>query len=172
MNARRQLTHCWSSFEPPKMLKKKKCMIYPFPIPPDKKETVACNKVHASLAVTSKSELEPCSKTQKNRKRPTKTKKIEGNKNLQQKFTNKSQKSQASQAACSSSSSSQEPQTFLPASAMASVCFRTCHVRRFLDDISTSAAYYGKKEKSCSNLEQLKRETNGEEDWKGRYKQY
>jgi hypothetical protein len=39
----------------------------------------------------------------------------------------------------------QEPQTF-PASAMAPVCFRTSHVRRFLDDISTSAAYYGKKE--------------------------
>jgi hypothetical protein len=29
MNATRQLTHCWSSFAPPKMLKKKKCMIYP-----------------------------------------------------------------------------------------------------------------------------------------------
>jgi hypothetical protein len=29
MNARRQLTLCWSSFEPPKMLKKTKSMIYP-----------------------------------------------------------------------------------------------------------------------------------------------
>jgi hypothetical protein len=36
---------------------------------------------------------------------------------------------------------------------MAPVCFRTCHVRRFLDDIYTSAAAYnGKKEKSCSKF--------------------
>lgn len=107
-------------------------------------------------------------KDSEEQKTANKNKKSKGGKKNTPKKIYKQVTQIASQAACSSSSS-KEPQTF-PASAMAPVCFRTCRVRRFLDDICTSAAYYGKKEKSCSNLEQLKRETNGEEDWKGRYK--
>jgi hypothetical protein len=59
---------------------------------------------------------------------------------------------------------------------MAPVCFRTCRVRRFLDDIYTSAAYYGKKEgevvQQFGATEARERKQTVKKIGRGRYKQY
>jgi len=127
MNARRQLTHCWSSFEPPKMLKKTKCMIYPLSESSRQKrngclqQSSRKSSCNFEIGVGTWNRAQRLRRTENGQQKQKKSK--EKKKTKKKKTPTKIYKQVtqiASQAACSSSSS-KEPQTF-PASAMAPAC--------------------------------------------------